>query len=124
MYTLQRPDHTVIVGFSEFSRTPLINVRGGRDHSLTNACFVAGGNIRGNQVIGASSDLALQPTKTNLVTGLPDLGGEVIRPEHVLQTLFDEVGIGEKPDLRVPECRQPDINLCDHGVAIPALLRA
>jgi uncharacterized protein (DUF1501 family) len=41
-------DHTVIVGFSEFSRTPLINVRGGRDHSLTNACFVAGGNVKGN----------------------------------------------------------------------------
>ena len=80
--------------------------------------------MRGNQVIGASSDLALQPTKTNLLTGLPDLGGEVIRPEHILQTLFDEVGIGSAPDLRVPECRQPDHNSCDYGVAIPALLKS
>ena len=118
-------DHTVIVGFSEFSRTPLINVRGGRDHSLTNACFLAGGNIRGNQVLGASSDLALQPTKTNLVTGLPDLDGEVIRPEHVLQTLFDEVGLGETPDLRVPECRQANAETpCDLQLAIPALLKS
>lgn len=116
-------DHTVIVGFSEFSRTPLINVRGGRDHSLTNACFLAGANIKGNQVIGASSDLALQPTKTNLSTGGPDAEGEVIRPEHILQTLFDEVGIGDTPDLRVPECRQPDSNRCAYSVAIPALLR-
>ena len=117
-------DHTTIVGFSEFSRTPLLNVRGGRDHSLTNACFLAGGGIRGNQVIGASSDLALQPTTTNLRTGRPDPNGEVIRPEHILQTLYDEVGIGETPDLRVPECRQPNVGSCDHSVAIPALLRS
>ena len=28
--------------------------------------------------------------------------GEVIRPEHVLQTLLHEVGVGEEADLRVP----------------------
>ena len=117
-------DHTVIVGFSEFSRTALLNVRGGRDHSLTNACFVAGGNTKGNQVIGASSDFALQPTKVDLLTGQSDLGGEVIRPEHILQTLFDEVGLNDIPDLRVPECRQPDQMSCDHPVAIPALLKS
>ncbi|MGB0647067.1 MAG: DUF1501 domain-containing protein [Bradymonadia bacterium] len=117
-------DHTVIVGFSEFSRTALINVRGGRDHSLTNSCFLAGGNIRGNQVIGASSNFGLQPTKVDLVTGRSDLGGEVIRPEHILQTLFDEVGLNDLPDLRVPECRQPGVSTCDHTVAIPALLKS
>lgn len=117
-------DHTVIVGFSEFSRTALLNVRGGRDHSLTNACFVAGGNTKGNQVIGSSSDFALQPKKVNLITGQSDLGGEVIRPEHILQTLFDEVGLNDLPDLRVPECRQPGQMTCAHPVAIPALLKS
>lgn len=102
-------DHTVIVGFSEFSRTALLNDRGGRDHSLTNAAFLIGGRVRGGQVIGRSSDVGMAPTTTNLATGEPDPGGEVIRPEHVLQTLFDEVGIGDAPDLRVP--------------AVPALLR-
>ena len=91
-------DHTVIVGFSEFSRTALLNVRGGRDHSLTNAAFITGAKIRGGQVIGRSSDVGMQPTTTNLYTGMPDPEG-VIRPEHILQTLFDEVGIGEAPDL-------------------------
>ena len=33
-------DHTTIVGFSEFSRTSMLNANLGRDHSLTNACFL------------------------------------------------------------------------------------
>ncbi|MFN3202609.1 MAG: DUF1501 domain-containing protein [Bradymonadia bacterium] len=93
-------DHTIIVGFSEFSRTAMINDRGGRDHSLTNACFLMGGPIQSG-IIGRSSDIGLEPTATNLQTGLSDAGGEVIRPEHVLQTLFEDVGIGAAPDLRV-----------------------
>lgn len=102
-------DHTTIVGFSEFSRTPLLNANGGRDHALTNACLLLGGGVRGRQVIGASSDLGMQPTATNLMTGQslsqPE-AGEVIRPEHVLQTLFHEVGIPEEvADLRVSPIR-------------------
>ena len=95
-------DHTVVVGFSEFSRTALLNDRGGRDHSLTNAVFLAGGGIRGGQVIGRSSDIGMAPTPTDLSTGLPSPDGEVIRPEHVLRTLLEEVGVGDGPDLRVP----------------------
>jgi hypothetical protein len=94
-------DHTTIVGFSEFSRTPLINDRGGRDHALTNACFLLGGGIRGAQVIGRSSDVGMTPTNIDLRTGLPNPEGEAPRPEHIWQTLFSEVGIGDAPDLRV-----------------------
>ncbi|MEE2643392.1 MAG: transcriptional initiation protein Tat, partial [Myxococcota bacterium] len=61
-----------------------------------------GGSVRGGQVIGASSDVGMQPTTLNPVTGELDPGGEVIRPEHILQTLYEEVGLGEEPDLRVP----------------------
>ncbi len=116
--------HTTIVGFSEFSRTSLLNTRGGRDHALTNACFLLGGNVQGGQVIGASSDVGMQPTTTNLTTGLNDPEGEVIRPEHVLQTLYDEVGIGMEPDLRVPECRIDVLDPCEVTYAIPALMRS
>ena len=98
-------DHTTIVGFSEFSRTPLLNPNGGRDHALTNACFLIGGGIRGGQVVGASSDLGMQPTAVNLSTGRTlsnPSEGVVILPEHILQTLFHEVGIPEsQADLRV-----------------------
>ena len=97
-------DHTVIVGFSEFSRTPLINANGGRDHWLMNACFLLGGNIKGGQVIGASSNVGMNPLPVNLQTGellsIAD-GGEVIRPEHILQALYEEIGLTSEPDLRV-----------------------
>lgn len=95
-------DHTVIVGFSEFSRTALLNAREGRDHSLTNACFVAGAGIRGGQAIGQSSDLGMEPMQVDLTTGLPSPGGEIIKPEHVIQTLLHNAGYTDDfADLRV-----------------------
>lgn len=95
-------DHTTIVGFSEFSRTAMLNASGGRDHSLTGACFVAGAGIQGGQVIGRSSDIGMTPTPTNLATGQWDLGGEIVRPEHIIQALMHDVGFTEdEADLRV-----------------------
>jgi uncharacterized protein (DUF1501 family) len=95
-------DHTTIVAFSEFMRTPLLNERGGRDHWLTNSCLLLGGNVKGGTVIGASSDVGMSPTATNLETGMSDLGGEVIRPEHVLRTLFVDAGMeDDDADMRV-----------------------
>jgi uncharacterized protein (DUF1501 family) len=94
-------DHTTIVGFSEFSRTPMLNDTGGRDHHLSNSCFVVGGPIKGGSVIGASSDVNMMPQPVNLATGLVDQGGEILRPEHVLRTLFEDVGLGDAPDMRV-----------------------
>ena len=95
-------DHTVIIGFSEFSRTPLLNSRGGRDHHLTNSCFVMGAGIRGNHVVGASSDIGMTPTAVDLATGLSDPGGEVVRPEHLIQALFHDIDVyGDPADLRV-----------------------
>ena len=95
-------DHTVIVAFSEFSRTPLINTRGGRDHHLTNSCLVIGAGIKGDTVAGASSDVGMTPQAIDLQTGLPDPGGEVIKPEHVIRSLLADVGYTEDiADLRV-----------------------
>ena len=94
-------DHTIIVGFSEFSRTPLLNLNGGRDHHITNSCFLAGGSVKGGQIIGASSDVGMEATTVDTVSGQVSPDGTILRPEHVLRTLFDEVGIGDGPDLRV-----------------------
>lgn len=96
-------DHTTIVGFSEFMRTPMLNDRGGRDHWLTNACFLAGGAVRGGTVIGAASDIGMSPQPVDLASGAVSEAGEVIRPEHVLRTLMVDAGIdGDDADLRVP----------------------
>ncbi|MFT5434344.1 MAG: hypothetical protein ACI9OJ_005057 [Myxococcota bacterium] len=94
-------DHTTIVGFSEFSRTALLNARGGRDHALTNACFLLGAGIKGGTAAGASSDAGLLPQPMNLATGLVDPGGEVVLPEHVIRALFHDIGVTEDiADLR------------------------
>jgi len=95
-------DHTTIVGFSEFSRTALLNNNEGRDHSLTNACFLAGSGISGGRVIGQSSDVGMAPVPVNLETGSPDPDGEIIRPEHVHRALLAGLGVDEDiADLRV-----------------------
>lgn len=94
-------DHTTIVGFSEFSRTPLINTRGGRDHHLSNSCFLLGGRVKGG-VVGASTDVGMLPQPVNLTTGAVDPGGEIPKPEHVLMALFREAGVsGDPADMRV-----------------------
>lgn len=96
-------DRTVIIGFSEFGRTPWLNHDGGRDHWLTNACFLLGGGIPGGRVIGASSDVGMSPTPVDLQTGHPDAGGEIVRPEHIHRALLAHVGITDDvADLRAP----------------------
>jgi uncharacterized protein (DUF1501 family) len=96
-------DHTTILCFSEFMRTPVINERGGRDHWLTNACMLVGGGIRPG-VIGESSNFGMSPTPTDLVSGRrDDRNGQVILPEHILRTLLTQAGIEDDvADLRVP----------------------
>jgi hypothetical protein len=50
-------DRTLVVWMGEFGRTPRINPRGGRDHypRAFNA-VLAGGGVRGGQVVGGTSD--------------------------------------------------------------------
>lgn len=96
-------DHTVIMGFSEFSRTPRLNGSFGRDHHLTNAAALIGGPIKGGLAIGKSSDVGMASVLTNLETGQPDPGGEIINPEHIHRTLLHMAGFEDDvADLRVP----------------------
>ncbi len=85
---------TSMMVFSEFSRTPMINTREGRDHHLTSSCLVAGPGIKGNTVFGASSNTGMTTQKWNFVTGALDAtGGAVIRPADVHATLLDSMGL-------------------------------
>jgi hypothetical protein len=50
-------DSTLVVWMGEFGRTPKINPRGGRDHFPRAFCAaLAGGGVRGGQVIGSIND--------------------------------------------------------------------
>lgn len=91
---------TTLVAFSEFTRTPRLNARGGRDHHLGNCALIAGGGIRGGQVMGASSDVGMGPLPVDLSTGQPDESGESITPSHVMATALASAGL-DPSDLRV-----------------------
>jgi len=55
-------DHTTIVVFSEFGRTPMHNVHGGRDHHFLNAALLIGAGVQANAVVGASTETGgMQP---------------------------------------------------------------
>ncbi len=98
-------DRTTIVAYSDFARTAMLNPAGGRDHWLTSAYFLAGADIAGGQVFGASSDVGMTPTLVDPNTGLISaLDGEELRPEHVWQTLLYSAGFDlarDPADLRV-----------------------
>jgi uncharacterized protein (DUF1501 family) len=85
-------EHTTIVVFSEFGRTPMLNTRNGRDHSLTGACMLIGAGVPKNKVIGASSDVAMNPRKINPLTGVPDDTGIELNPNLVIASVMESGG--------------------------------
>lgn len=55
-------EETVVLVLSEFGRTPRINDNAGRDHhAKCFSCFIAGGGIKGGQVIGSSDEDGVMP---------------------------------------------------------------
>src|SRR5581483_11794752 len=65
-------DHTTIVCFSEFARTPLINASGGRDHHIASSCLLVGAGFKHNLVLGKSGDVGLTAGRINFETGAVD----------------------------------------------------
>jgi uncharacterized protein (DUF1501 family) len=53
---------TMVLAMGEFGRTPRINPAGGRDHwPQCSSVLMAGGPIRGGQVVGSSDDIGGAP---------------------------------------------------------------
>ena len=53
---------TLVVMLSEFGRTPKINKDAGRDHHPSVfSCLMAGGGIKGGQVLGSSDEDGVMP---------------------------------------------------------------
>jgi uncharacterized protein (DUF1501 family) len=76
-------DSTVILMTGEFGRTPKINPqRAGRDHyPRAMSMVMAGGGIRGGQVIGATDDKGTEPTR------------DAHAPDDVAATFYTALGI-------------------------------
>jgi hypothetical protein len=70
-------ESTAVSVTGEFGRTPKINKKSGRDHSpRAMLMLLAGGSIRGGQVIGASNDKGSEAsgTSTRYKFGLQSIG--------------------------------------------------
>jgi hypothetical protein len=94
-------EHTTIVAFSEFSRTPLINGNGGRDHWIMNSALVLGKGIQ-TGIIGQSGPEGMAPT-TVPINGVDTY----VKPEHIHQALLHDIGLPpDTVDLRVDPLTQ------------------
>lgn len=55
-------EKTMVIMLSEFGRTPKVNKDEGRDHwASVFSCFIAGGGVKGGQVIGSSDEDGAEP---------------------------------------------------------------
>jgi hypothetical protein len=87
-------DSTAVMVTGEFGRTPKINPRAGRDH-WPRAMFVlmAGGGMKGGQVIGASDDKGMGPAD------------EPITPDQVAASFYHCLGIDHTKEYHTPNGR-------------------
>lgn len=75
-------ESTLVVATGEFGRTPKLNSNGGRDHWA--GCWtalVAGGGVKGGQVIGASDVTGSEPAE------------RPVTPQELVSTVFHALGV-------------------------------
>jgi hypothetical protein len=78
----------LVLVWGEFGRTPTINERAGRDHwPSVGSLALSGGGLRMGQVIGASDKIGGEPVE------------RPIRPQDVLATVYNHLGIDPKGHL-------------------------
>ncbi len=100
---------TAVFVTGEFGRTPKINPRAGRDHfPRAMCCLLAGGGMKGGQVIGASDDKAMGPAS-----------GDGITPDDVAASFYHALGIDCRKEYRTPTGRP--IAIVRDGKPIPEL---
>lgn len=87
-------EETVVAVLSEFGRSPRINALAGRDHwGSVFSIALAGGGIRGGQVIGRSDEQG----------GFPAEG--LVAPEDITATLFHQLGLDPLSEIHDPQGR-------------------
>jgi uncharacterized protein (DUF1501 family) len=98
-------DQTLVVVMGEFGRTPKINANGGRDHwPNVFSVALAGGGIRGGQIIGSSDSLGEYP-RDNPVT-----------PSDLAATIYTLLGIDPAHELHTSDGRP--VRVAPDGAAV------
>ena len=94
---------TLVICTGEFGRTPKINPAGGRDHwPQCWTIVMAGGGVKGGQVVGSSDDIASAPKDHPVSAG------------NVAATVYHALGIPLELDLPGPQSRP--IPVVDRGM--------
>jgi hypothetical protein len=84
--------NTMVVTMGEFGRTPVVNRDGGRDHyARVFSMMMAGGGLKGGQVIGASDGRGME------------VASRPVRPEDVAATIYKQLGIDYTQSIESPE---------------------
>lgn len=84
-------ESTMVIMLSEFGRTPRINNNAGRDHhARCFSCFMAGGGIKGGQVIGKSDEDAMMPAE------------RPVNPHDLHATICHAMGIDHNKEVETP----------------------
>lgn len=103
-------DRTTLLVVSEFSRTPALNGAKGKDHNpMSNSALFIGRNVPQGRVLGGTRLVPKALTNRALsyhiaypmdfVTGLPvkkrSENGEILKPEHIVQTVGHIMGVSK-----------------------------
>ncbi len=101
-------ESTAVLVTGEFGRTPKINAKAGRDHwPRAFSVLMAGGGIRGGQVLGASDDKGMGPAN------------EPITPEQVAASFYHALGIDYHKEYHTQTGRP--VMIVRSGKVLPAL---
>lgn len=95
-------DTTLVLATGEFGRTPRINPAGGRDHwPQCWTVVMAGGGVKGGQVVGSSDSIGGAPQD------------RPVTPGHLAATVYKCLGIPIDKELKTPQGRV--VRIVDHG---------
>jgi hypothetical protein len=87
-------DTTLVLAMGEFGRTPKLNSRGGRDHwPSVWSMLLAGGGVRGGQVVGASDQQGAEPRD------------RPVHPAEIAATVYHALGIDLRTQLPAADGR-------------------
>jgi hypothetical protein len=92
-------DETLVVAMGEFGRTPKINTQGGRDHwPRVFSVALAGGGVKGGQVVGASDRVGESPSD------------RPVTPADLARTIYTLLGVNPDRELHTADGRPVQIN--------------
>lgn len=85
-------DDTVVVCFSEFSRTPKLNAAAGKDHWPVTSAMVMGAGVRGGRAYGATTD-GVDTRPIDFATGAPSESGRTLMSNHFVAGVLELCGV-------------------------------